>query len=232
MHIKLKLLRGTVGIAAVTAVVALMQEAAVASPAPATPIDDALRQAYSATDLGNGQSLPATVGRVGQTDISGPQFAQTVAVLRYNNERRRLGLTEQQMRSGALQQLIRQAALHDRARYEGVVVTDGEVRSFIQSQAAKRPASFAAHPEALAAFNALLAAEGIPDAGAFDKDPRTFRAVQYAIEGARLVTNHVGNKATEEEREAFISDTSSHDGLDRHYVALALAGGLLARFGA
>lgn len=207
MRIKSKLLKGVVGIAAITGVIGVMQEAAVASQTPSPQMDDALRNAYSATELSAGQSLPATVGRVGQTDLSGPELARAVAVTRYNNGRRSLGLTEQQMRSAALQQLIRQAALHDRARSEGVVVTDVEVRAFIQLQAAKRPASFAAHPEALAAFNALLAAEGLPNGAAFDRDPRTFRAVQYAIESARLVTNHVGKDASEDAREAFISDT-------------------------
>jgi hypothetical protein len=207
MRIKSKLVKGVIGIAALTAFVAVMQEVAVASQTPSPSMDEALRNAYSATDLGAGQPLPAVVGRVGQTDLSGPELARNVAIMRYNNERRHLGLTEQQMRSGALQQLIRQAALHDRARAEGVVVTNAEVYAFIQMQAAKRPASFAAHPDALAAFNAMLAGEGIPDAAAFDRDPRTFRAVQYAIESARLITNHVGKNATEEDREAFVSDT-------------------------
>jgi hypothetical protein len=184
------------------------------SPVPTavgpSPRNEELYRALATTDLGDGKPLPAVVAKVGSTEISAAEYAPEVAVRRYNNQKRGVGMSEAQMRKDALDYLVRHAAVHEQAKGEGISINDEQVQAFIQRQARQRETTFRSNPEALAAFNALLAAEGLPDGAAYDRDPRTIRAVRWALEGGELANRHLGEKATPEEREIFYRDVTSH----------------------
>lgn len=174
------------------------------------PRNEELYRALATTDLGDGKPLPAVVAKVGSTEISATEYAPEVAVRRYNNQKRRTGMSEAQMRKDALNYLVRHAAVHEQAKVEGISISDEQVQAYVQRQARQREITFRSNPEALAAFNALLAAEGLPDGAAYDRDPRTIRAAGWALEGGELAIRHLGEKATVEEREAFYRGVVSH----------------------
>ncbi|HEY8814274.1 MAG TPA: SurA N-terminal domain-containing protein, partial [Candidatus Dormibacteraeota bacterium] len=158
---------------------------------------------YTATDLGNGKRLPAVIAQVGTVEISSQQFVRDVTISRYNNTQRGLGMTESQIEQAALAQLIREAALKDRAKKEGIVVTDKQVHAFIEAQASQRAAFFAANPEARIEFEALLAGRHLASAAAYDADPETASSIRDAMLATALVSKHVGVRAGLSVRDAY-----------------------------
>lgn len=168
-------------------------------PSPPNP----LIPLYTATDLGNGKQLPRVIGQVGTVEILSQKFVRDVTISRYNNERRGLGMSESQIEQAALAQLIREAALKDRAQTEGIVISDGKVRTFIRTQASQRDAYFAENPEAKAVFEAMLAGRHLASAAAYDADPETAASIHDAMMATALVTKHVGAHAGLSVRDAF-----------------------------
>jgi hypothetical protein len=149
-------------------------------------------------------SLPAVVARVGNENLSPVAFTRLEGVVRYSNGQRNLGMTEGQIRKSALDRFVRVAAMQQRATAEGIVVTDAEVTSWISDQAARRAALFQHDAQALADFNAMIAAYGEVNAAAYDHDPRTIAAVRKMILMGKLIERHLGSNAPPDRVESFV----------------------------
>ena len=165
---------------------------------------DPLAAAYSATDLGNGKQLPTVVARVGSTDITAKWFAETVALGRLNNAEHGLGQTESEIERGAMDRLIGQAAMADRATSEGITVPDAAVRYQIRVQAVERNVLLVHNAAARDAFQSLLTSLHLTDGAAYDASPQTFQAVRAAMIVDALIAKHVGAHASQAARNAYV----------------------------
>lgn len=175
---------------------------------------DPLVSAYTATSLGDGRQLPSVVAMVGEDRITSSQFVQAVAIARLTNAEHGIGMSESDLEKAVLDRLERQAALDDRARAEGVTVDDAAVRAFIRQQALTRNAFFADHPDAKAAFQALLAAHHFANGAAYDSDPQTFAAIRDGMLATALVDKHVGKYAPDPERETYIQSVIASEKIE------------------
>lgn len=169
--------------------------------------NDALYRAYTASKLPSGKVGPNVIARIGTTTLTSTQFAHRVGVIQYNNTARRLGMTEAQMEQKAINEFIRSAALHERAKAEGIKVSDAEVDLYISQQAGLRAKAFAKDPSAEANFEALLAARGFATAADYDNAVQTRDAARSILETGALIHRHVGDNATTAEIEAFVQAT-------------------------
>ena len=196
---RLLLALGATGIAA-----AAVATTAVVAQAP---INNDLYQALRTKTLGVAVPSDGVVARVGNERITAAQLARLVGLTRYNNAHQKLGMTEAQIRSAALNRFIRLAALHQRAVKEGVVVSDADVKAWISQQSALRVSLFQNDSQAQADFNGMIAALGVPDAAAYDRDPRTIALARRLLEAGKLTTAHLGQNAPPQAAEQFAQQT-------------------------
>lgn len=203
MHIRRLLL--TVGATSIAA--AAIATTAVVAAQP--PMNAGLYQALRTKSLGPGAALPSDslVARVGTERITASQLARSVGLTRYNNAHQNLRMSEAQIRTVALNRVIRFAALHQRAVTEGVVVSDAEVTAWIGQQSALRASLFQTNRQAEADFNAMIAALGVSDGAAYDRDPRTIALVRRLLEAGKLTRMHLGQNASPQAAEQFAQET-------------------------
>ncbi len=153
-----------------------------------------------------GETFPALVAKVGDRQLSAAEFAKLVATEGLVNAQQHRGMTHSQVERAALTHFIREAALVNRALAEGVTVSNTEVSSFINQQAARR-SSLAPNDPALAAFYASMTARGDASPEAYDRDPTTIQQVHDLLLMAKVVAKHLGANPTNDAVEAFIQQT-------------------------
>jgi hypothetical protein len=178
----------------------------VTDPGPPEP-NPVLKEVYETTTLPNGVTLPPVVAQLGDLKLTGTQFAENVAEARYHNALGQLGLSEKQLWRRALDGWLRQAALHERARTEGISVSDAEVRVFIVQQARLRHEVLAANPQGAADYQAFIEARGYKNPDEYDRDPRAIEGARWLLETNKLIKKDLPDWATQADRDQFVATT-------------------------
>jgi hypothetical protein len=186
--------------------------AVVTDPAPGVP-NAALIEVYETTTLPNGEKLPPIVARLGNLELTAAQFAEKVAEVRYNDARGQLGLSESQLRRMALDGWLRKAALHQRAKAEGISVSDAEVHAFIVQQARLRHAALASNPQSAADYQAFVEARGYKNPEDYDRDPRAIEGARWLLETNKLMSKDLPASATQVDRDKFVATTMAQANL-------------------
>jgi SurA N-terminal domain len=169
--------------------------------AQAQPSNSLLYQAVTAKAA---PSLPKVVARIGNQNLTADGFSRMEGMVRYSNSQRKLGMSEAQIRKAALNRFVRLASLQQRAVTEGITVSDSEVSAWISDQAAQRSALFQHDKQALADFNAMIAALGAANASAYDRDPRTIAEVRKLLSMGKLTVRHLGSNPSLDQIENYI----------------------------
>jgi SurA N-terminal domain len=181
---------------------------------PARPVPNpVLMEVYETSALPNGETLPPVVARLGDLKLTAAQFAEKVAEARYSNARRQLGLSEKQLRRRALEGWLRQAALHERARAEGISVSDAEVQAFMVQQAQLRHEVLASNPQGAADYQAFIEARGYKNPDDYDRDPRAIEGARWLLETNKLIKKDLPASATQVDRDQFVATTMAQANL-------------------
>lgn len=173
------------------------------------PPDPHSLQLFQTTALPDGQALPLVVARVGSTEITSAAFAHQVALISENVGSQSQVWTQGQIWRKALSNLIQDASLYDRARLEGISVSDTEVSAYLADVRANLARSTQADPSAAARINAAIAAAGDSDYDTFFQDPKMVQSYRRDLIKGKLVSAHLGKNATAEAIDQFIQQTIS-----------------------
>jgi hypothetical protein len=174
-----------------------------------TPPDPHALQLFQTTTLPNGETLPAVVARVGNAEITSAAFAHQVALISDNVGSQSPPLTKGQIWRKALNNLVQDASLYERARVEGITVSDSEVASYIADQRAGLARSVQADPSVTARINAAIVAAGDSDQDSFFQDPKIVQSYRRDLMKGKLVGAHLGKNSTAEAIDQFIQQTIS-----------------------
>lgn len=136
-----------------------------------------VRTAVQAT--GNG--YPAVVARVDGKPISGQMLAQRMVIVSSNQPQ----LSKPQAEHEALESLIQDAVLIQQASKQGLTISDGQVRSYVQS-VAQSILNSSNDPEAKATLKAAASGLGISP-GQYAQDPRVLSAYKADMTRGRMV---------------------------------------------
>jgi SurA N-terminal domain len=185
----------------------LAAHATTASP----PVDHALLAALQTKSAPAGETFPAVVARVGDRQLSAADFARAVAMEGLVNAQQHRGMSHSQIEQAALNQFIREAALINRANAEGVAVSNAEVSSFINQQAAFQSGLAPSDP-ALAAFYASMTAKGDATPEAYFRDPTIVQHMHDLLLLGKVIAKHVGAKPSGVVVEAFVQQTIAASG--------------------
>jgi len=169
----------------------------------------ALLKVYQTTSLPNNEPLPPVAARLGEVVLTGPQLAERVAEARYNDTRAKTSQTESQIRRAALEGWLRQAAVHERAKAEGIVATDAEVHEYMLQQARGRHSVLSSNQQSAADYQAYVEARGYKNPDDYDRDPRAIEAARWFLEASKLMKKDLPASATEADQETFIETTMS-----------------------
>jgi hypothetical protein len=204
--LRVRYLIGVVVVGAIAGVTAL-QVAGSTLINVSQPTDQHTLQVLTTSTLPNNQQLPPIVARVGTRDITKVEFARAVAIATDNATSRHQALTQGQIWRNALNGLIQDVALYDRAQAEGIAVSDADLASYMADQRAGLLNSEKLNPSVVARINATIAAAGDADLDSFMKDPKTLASYRRDMMKGRLIAVHVGQHATQSAVNNFIQQT-------------------------
>lgn len=174
-------------------------------------VNQALLTAMRTTSAPAGETYPALVARVGDRELSGQDFVRLVAISSYTNAQHHTGLTRAQVITDAVSHFVREAALVNRAKAEGITASEAEVAAYIRAQADIR-SHVAPNDPGLADFNAAMAASGNTSPQAFDRDPRILRHTHDLLLMGKLLARHLGPNPKDSIIEAFVQQTIANSG--------------------
>lgn len=169
--------------------------------------DPHILQIFQTSALPGNQSLPPVVARVGQSDITAAAFARQVAIVTDNSNNQQLGWTQGQIWRNALNGLIQDAALYERAKTEGIFVSDSELASLITDQRAALAQSEQADPSVIARVEAAITAAGDADYESFVRDPKILNSYRRDLMKGKLLSAHLGKNSTPQTIDLFIKQT-------------------------
>jgi len=163
--------------------------------------------ALETTSLASGQQLPPIVARVGKTDITSSAFAREVTFATEAAASRHENLTEGQIWRKALDNLIQDAALYERAKSEGITVSGTEISDYVAKVKAGLAASMQRDPATASRVKASIAAAGDADFDTYMKDPKVVASYRRNLMKAKLIAAHLGQGASPSAVTAFIQQT-------------------------